>query len=72
MPEETEAEPEPDLTPIPLVDVDEPMVLEGPAYSAAKNTAERTESQTGTAPTVEPSAVPRPPARRAVRTRSRR
>ncbi len=57
VPEETEAEPEPepDLTPIPLVDVDEPMVLEGPAYSAAENAAERTESQTGTAPTVEPS-----------------
>ncbi len=59
VPEETEAEPEPDLTPIPLVDVDEPMVLEGPAYSAAANAAEHTESQTSTTPTVEPSeAVP--------------
>ena len=61
VPEETEAEPEPelDLAPIPLVDVDEPMVLEGPAYSAAVDAAERTESLTSTTPTVEPSeAVP--------------
>ena len=43
---EPEPEGEPDLAPIPLVDVTEPMVLEGPAYSAADNATEHSESET--------------------------
>jgi len=52
---EPEPEPEPDLAPIPLVDVSEPMVLEGPAYIAAENAAERSERETPLTPAVESS-----------------
>ncbi len=52
---EPEPEGEPDLAPIPLVDVTEPMVLEGPAYTTADNAAERSESETVSSPAVEPS-----------------
>ena len=62
LPEEPEAEsepepdPEPDVAPIPLVDVSEPMVLEGPAYIAAENAAERSEREPPPpTPAVEPS-----------------
>ena len=50
-----EPDPEPDLAPIPLVDVSEPMVLEGPAYIAAENAAERSERETPLTPAVESS-----------------
>ena len=55
VPEEPEPEPEPDLAPIPLVDVSEPMILEGPAYTAAENAAERSESEPTSTRAVEPS-----------------
>ncbi len=49
-----EPEPEPELAPIPLVDVTEPMVLEGPAYAAADTALERPESETVSTPAPEP------------------
>ncbi len=53
---EPEPDPEPDVAPIPLVDVSEPMVLEGSAYIAAENAAERSEREPPPpTPAVEPS-----------------
>ena len=51
---EPDPEPETELAPIPLVDVSEPMVLEGPAYAAADTALERSESETVSTPAAEP------------------